>query len=85
MLSTLHFKIICKKLRKLRLEFMLIKTIFYQHIKILIKHVFLLNFRLELLMFFEKTLHWFKVYDTLKYCMLLIPFIPKEDEKHMVS
>ena len=29
---------------------MLIRTIFYQHIKILIKHAFLLNFRHELLL-----------------------------------
>ena len=34
---------------------MQIRTILYQHIKILIKHVFLLNFRHELLIGFEDT------------------------------
>ena len=40
-------------LRKLRLKFMQIRTILYQYIKTLIKHVFLLNFTHELLMSFR--------------------------------
>ena len=36
-----------------RLKFMQIRTILYQYIKILIKHVFLLNFTYELLMSFR--------------------------------
>ena len=47
------FKIKCKKLRKLRLKFIPIRTIVYEHKRILIKHVFLLNFRHELLMSFN--------------------------------
>ena len=49
----LHLKIKCYKLRKSRLKFMQIRTILYQHIKTLIKHVFLLNFTYELLMSFR--------------------------------
>ena len=49
----LHLKIRCYKLRKLRLKFMEIRTILYQYIKTLIKHVFLLNFTHELLMSFR--------------------------------
>ena len=49
----LHLKIKCKKLRKSRLKFMQIRTILYQYIKTLIKHVFLLNFTYELLMSFR--------------------------------
>ena len=40
----LHLKIKCWKLRKSLLKFMQIRTILYQYIKTLIKHVFLLNF-----------------------------------------
>ena len=36
---------------------MLIRTILYQHIKILVKHLFLLNFRHELLSFEVQTKH----------------------------
>ena len=38
------------------LKFMQIRTILYQYIKTLIKHVFLLNFTYELFMSFRKTL-----------------------------
>ena len=48
----LYFKIKCKKLRRLRLKCMLIRTILYRYISILIKRVFLLNFRHELFMSF---------------------------------
>ena len=50
----LHLKIKCYKLRKLQLKIMQIRTILYQYIKTLIKHVFLLNFTHELLMSFRK-------------------------------
>ena len=38
-----------------------IRTILYQYIKILIKHVFLLNFTHELLMILEKNINTYEI------------------------